>query len=81
MSYPVNPIDIVKLIKSGQNPQQIMLKILEQNMQGTPMGENLINIVKSGRTEDIEKIARNLCSQRGVDFDKEFNAFKKQLGL
>ena len=45
------------------------------------MGKNLLNLVQSGNTADIEKIARNICAQRGVDFDKEFTAFKQSLGL
>ena len=30
---------------------------------------------------EIENIARNLCKERGVDFDKEFNSFRQNLGL
>lgn len=68
------------MIKKGHNPEQIMMNVLE-SMRGTPMGENLISLARSGNTKEIEKIARNLASQRGIDFDKEFNAFKKQYGL
>lgn len=45
------------------------------------MGDNLINLARSGNTAEIEKIARNLTSQQGLDYDKEFSAFKQQLGL
>lgn len=81
MSYPVNPAQIIQMIKNGQNPQQLMLNILEGNMGNTPMGANLISLIKAGKTNDIEQIVRNLYSQKGVDFDKEFNAFKQSLGL
>ena len=50
-------------------------------MKGTPMGDNLLNLVRTGQTGQIEVIARNLMAQRGVDFDKEFMNFKKSLGL
>ena len=45
------------------------------------MGQNLLSLAQQGKTADIEKIARNICAQRGVDFDKEFTAFKQSLGL
>lgn len=45
------------------------------------MGQNLLSLAQSGNAADIEKIARNICAQRGVDFDKEFAAFKQSLGL
>lgn len=31
-------------------------------MAGTPMGENLIQLAKNGKTSDIETIARNFFS-------------------
>jgi hypothetical protein len=38
-------------------------------------------LAKENKTKDIEKIARNMCAERGLDFDKEFDAFKKKIGL
>lgn len=79
--YNVSPNQLIGMIKQGYNPQQLMLNILEQRMKGTPMGDNLLNLARTGQTGEIEKIARNLLAQRGLDFDKEFAAFKKNLGL
>lgn len=77
----VNPLQLIDQIRKGQNPQQLMLSILENQMKGTPIGDNLIILAKNNRSADIEQFARNLCAQQGVDFDKEFLAFKKMLGL
>ena len=77
----VNPMKLIQMIKSGQNPQQLVMNILEQQMQNTPMGANLLSLAKQNRSADIEQIARNLCQQSGRDFDKEFNAFKQMLGI
>lgn len=68
-------------LKMGHNPAQITLRLLESQMKGSPMGDNLIRLAREGNTAEIEKIARNLAAQSGVDFDKEFNAFRKQFGL
>ena len=77
----VNPMQLIQMIKSGQNPQQLVMNILEQQMQNTTMGANLLSLAKQNRSADIEQIARNLCQQSGRDFDKEFNAFKQMLGI
>ena len=81
MPLNVNPIEIINSIRNGQNLQQLMIKILEDQMGSTPMGENLLTLVKQGRTDEIERIARNAATAQGLDFDKEFNAFKKKFGL
>ena len=81
MNYNVNPIMLVQAIKNGQNPQQLMLNILQNNMSGTPLGDNLINLVKNGRGNEIEQVVRNLTKQRGIDFDTEFPKFVQTLGL
>lgn len=66
------------MMRQGYNPQQVMMSVLETRMKGTPMGDNLINLARSGNTKGIEQIARNYVSQRGVDFDKEFAAFRQK---
>lgn len=73
--------DIIQMIKQGKNPQQIIMSILEARMKGTPMGDNLIKLAKEGNTAEIEKIARNIVSQQGGNYDEEIQAFKKRFGF
>lgn len=73
----VNPMQLIMMIKNGSNPQQLMLSILENNLSNTPMGANLLSLAKQNKTKEIEDIARNLCKQKGIDYDKEFNSFKQ----
>ena len=68
-------------LKMGYRPEQIILTLLENQMKGSPMGDNLIKLAREGNTVEIEKIARNIAAQRGIDFDKEFSAFKKRFGF
>jgi hypothetical protein len=78
--YPVDPNVLINLIKQGQNPQQLMLAIL-QGQADTPLGKNLLNLAQSGRTDELEKVVRNIYAQQGgQDFDQEFQAFKRALG-
>jgi hypothetical protein len=58
-----------------------MLGILEGQMGSTPMGQNLLKMAKEGRTDEIERVARNAVAAQGRDFDAEFNAFKQSLGI
>ena len=77
----VNPIDLIRMIKGGTNPQQLMLSVLEQRASGNPVYSNLVQLAKENKTAEIEQFARNLAQSQGIDFDKEFNAFRKNLGL
>ena len=76
----MNPMQIIQLIKQGQNPQQLVLMMLQQQANN-PLGANLLSLAQQGKTAEIEKIARNLCKEKGVDFDQEFNNFRKNIGL
>ena len=79
--YQVNPNQLIQMIKNGKNPQQLLMSILEGQAGNNPMGANLLNLAKGNKTAEIEKIARNIARQKGIDFDKEFEAFKNMLGI
>lgn len=76
-----NPMQVIMAMRNGQNPQQIVMNMLQERMSQTPMGQNLIALAQNNQTAQIEQIARNICNQRGIDFDKEFNSFKNFLGI
>lgn len=64
MTQSMNPMQIIAMIKNGQNPQQLVLSMLENQMGGTPMGNNLLQMARNGQSDDIEKFARNLFEFR-----------------
>lgn len=77
-----NPImQFMQMVRSGGNPQQMMMNMLQQQAGNSPMGQNLLKMAQNNDGKGIEQVARNLCAQRGLDFDKEFAAFRQQLGL
>ena len=78
--YNVDPRRLIQMIRQGQNPQQLMLSVLE-GQAGSPMGRNLLNLARNGQTAEIEKIVRNLCKERGMDFDQEFMKFRQMFGI
>lgn len=81
MAYNINPMQLVQMIKGGQNPQQLLMSVLQQNTQGNPLYANLLKLAQGGKTSEIESIMRTMFSEQGMDFDKEFKSFKNNLGL
>ena len=79
--YPVNPMMLIQMIRQGQNPQQLLMSILEGSAASNPINSNLLDMVKNRKTADIETFARNYLASQGKDFDKEFRAFKETYGL
>ena len=66
-----NPMQIMNMIKN-KNPQDLIISMIgNQN----PMINNLMKLAKSGNKTEIENIARNMCKETGIDFDKEFSSF------
>ena len=73
--------EIIQFIKSGNNPEQLVLSMLQANAKNNPVMMNILQLAKQGNYKQIEQIARNLAQQRGVDFDKELTNFRKTLGI
>lgn len=81
MMYPVDPKMLIQMIRQGQNPQQLMLSILQGQTYNNPLGKNLLNLAQSGQTSELEKVIRNMYAQQGgKNFDQDFEAFKRAIG-
>lgn len=72
----MNPIDTIKqYMMKGLSPQNILSRMSINN----PILSNVMSMAKNGDTQGVENFARNICKQRGLDFDKEFSKFKDNL--
>ena len=80
MNSNMNLTQLMQMLKSG-NPQSFVFQMLEQNAQNNPFFANILQLAKSNKTSEIEQIAINMCKEKGIDFNKEFNSFKNNLGL
>ena len=49
----VNPIQLIQMIKGGQNPQQLIMNILQQQGQNNPILNNAINLAQGGNTSAL----------------------------
>lgn len=79
--YPVNPLMLIQMIKNGQNPQQLLMSIMQGSAGSNPIAKNLMTMMQQGNTADIETFARNYFASQGKDFDTEFKRFKETYGL
>ena len=79
-----SPQDMFKLISSfkNQDPSAIVSNMVnEAASQGNPIMANLANLIKEGNTKEIENVVRNIAKERGMDYDKEFKAFRQMFKL
>lgn len=70
-----NPINIIKMMMGKMSPKDMAMKMLENN--SNPVFANLIDMANKGDTKGVENFARNVCKEKGIDFDKEFSSFMK----
>ena len=78
------PQDMFKLISSfkNQDPSALVSNMVnEAASQGNPIMQNLANLIKEGKTNEIEQVVRNIAKEQGLDYDKEFKAFKNTFRL
>lgn len=75
----INPMQLIQLIRGGQNPQQLIMGMLQKPGNNNPILQNAVNLAQNGNISGLEMIARNLAAQRGLDYDQAFAEFKNQL--
>lgn len=73
MPMNMNPMQLIQLLRSKRNPQQFMIQMLQQNAQGNPILENALNMVNQGNYAGLEEIARNVCKEKGLNYDESIN--------
>lgn len=69
-----NPFSIMQSMqRSGKNPVNLM-----QNMMGNnPQFQRVMQMVNGKSPEEVQQIAKNLCAQRGINFDEAVEQMKK----
>lgn len=72
----MNPINAIKqYMLQGLTPKGILSRMNINN----PILNNVITMAQNGDTKGVETFARNICKQKGLDFDTEFSKFKNTL--
>lgn len=69
----MNPMMMLKqYLTQGMTPQNILSKMNMNN----PILNNVMNMAQKGDRSGVENFAKNICKQRGVDFDTAFKQFR-----
>lgn len=68
----------LKILKNnGLNPKDF---VMQQIGNKNPIFSQLMNMANSNNSSGIESFARNICKERGIDFDTEFKSFMQKIG-
>ena len=72
-------MSFMNMLKSG-NPEQVVMNMLKQQ-NNNPVAQNLVQLIENGNTSEVEQVVRNVAKEKGIDFDKEFKAFRQMFKL
>ena len=76
----MNPVQFVKMMRGG-NPQKVVMGMMREQAGNNPVMRNAMQMAEKGDSEGIEKLARNLCKEQGIDADEMVNKIKSQFGI
>ena len=71
----MNPMNFFKMFKAMKNPQEAIIEMAGSN--SNPILKNAVEMAKNGNNEELMKLAQNLCKEKGIDFEKDFNKFSQ----
>ena len=77
----MNPLQIMQMIKNGGNPQQTIMNMMKQQAGSNPVMNNALQMMEKGDNAGLENLARNLCTEKGINADEAFNQIKGQFGM
>lgn len=75
----MNGLPFLASFKDMKNPQEVVMNMLQERANQSPIFSNLLDLVQKGDTQGVENVVRNIAKEKGIDFDKEFNSFKQQM--
>lgn len=59
------------------NPIEVIKTMMINKLSNNPVFKDLLIKAQKGDKQGVETFARNICKERGIDFDKEFASFMK----
>lgn len=68
----MNNIQTIKILMNSKTPKEALQQMIGSR---NPLFNNLMQMANKGNKKGIETFARNICKEKGIDFDKEFTNF------
>ena len=70
-----NPLNLVQIFR---NPEPFMRQIMQSpQFQNNPMAQNVIEMRDKNDVQGLEQMARNVCKEKGMDFDGLYSQLKQ----
>lgn len=63
---------ISQMMGGIKNPETLA-KMMAKKMNN-PIANNLIKMAEQGKGEEIHNFAKNMCNERGINFDEQYNS-------
>mgnify|MGYP000593105391 FL=1 len=77
----MNPLNIFQMMKNG-NPQQFLQQMMGNNqIMSNPLIKNAMQMAQNGDMQGVEKMARNLCNEKGINADDMMNQIKRKFNM
>lgn len=74
-----NPLQFARFIR---NPQSFIEQMMnDSQIMQNPIAKNTFELFQKGENKKLEEIARNLCSENGIDADEALKQIKAQFGM
>ena len=74
----LNPMQIIGMMSSAKNPQQMVMNIAKQNPQMN-MAIQMMGGVKD--KNGMKQMMENVCKEKGINLGDALNAFNQQTGM
>ena len=68
----MNNIQTIKTLMNSKTPKEALQQMIGKR---NPLFNNLMQMANKGNNKEIENFARNICKEKGIDFDEEFTNF------
>ena len=57
-----------------------MMRMFQQNIGSNPLFQQAQKMSQGKSEQEIIQIAKNICKEKGIDFDSAFSTFKSMMG-
>ena len=71
---PMNIMQLVSMMKQGNNPMQILQQMAAQN----PQAAQAMQIIQGKSPEQLKQIAANMAKERGIDLNEYIASLQAQ---
>ncbi len=78
----MNPMQMLgNVMRSGGNPQNLIMNMMQRNMGNNPMMQNVYKMVQNKDEKGLEQLARNLAKENGIDVEQGLKMIKDNMGF